>query len=54
MGSVGCWCGVVCAHVAWVEDDHLPKQLLFGEFLTVRPRHEPKLHWRDVIVKDIQ
>ena len=41
-------------HVAWMEDDRLPKQLLFGELLTVRPHHGPKLRWRDVIVKDVQ
>jgi len=41
-------------HVAQMEDDRLPKQLLFGELLTVRPHNRPKLHWRDVIVKDIQ
>ena len=41
-------------HVARMEDDRLPKQLLFGELLTVRPRHGPKLRWRDVIVKDVQ
>ena len=45
-----CWLG----HVARMEDDRLPKQLLFGELLTVRLRHGPKLCWRDVIVKDIQ
>ena len=45
-----CWLG----HAARMEDDCLPKQLLFGELLTVRPHHGPKLRWRDVIVKDVQ
>jgi len=54
MGSVGCWCSVWLGHVARMEDDRLPKQLLFGELLTVRPCHRPKLCWRDVIVKDVQ
>ena len=41
-------------YVARMEDDRFPKQLLFGKILTIRPRHGPKLHWRDVIVKDVQ
>ena len=41
-------------HVARMEDARLPKKLLFGELLTVRPCHGPKLHWRGVIVKDVQ
>ena len=41
-------------HVARMEDNRLPKHLLFGEILTVRPRRALKLHWRDVIVKDVQ
>ena len=41
-------------HVAQMEDNRFPKQLLFGELLTVRPHHGPKLPWKDVIVKDVQ
>ena len=41
-------------HVARMGDNRLPKQLLFGEFLTVRPFHGPRLHWRDIVLRDIQ
>ena len=35
-------------------DNRFPKQLLFGELLTVRSSHGPRLHWRDVVLRDIQ
>jgi len=41
-------------HLARMSDDHLPKWLLFREFLTTRPFHGPKLHWRDMVLRDIQ
>ena len=41
-------------HVARMGDNRLPKQLLFKELLTVRPSHGPRLHWRDVVLRDIQ
>ena len=40
-------------HVARMSDNRLPKQLLFGELLTVRPSHGPRLRWRDVVLRDI-
>ena len=30
-------------HVGRIEADHLPKQILFGELLSARPLHGPKL-----------
>ena len=39
-------------HLATMGDDHLPKQMLFGELLTTRPFHGPKLQWRDVVSED--
>ena len=41
-------------HMARMNDNHLPKQMLFGELLTTRPFHGPKLRWRDVVLRDIQ
>ena len=41
-------------HAARIGDNRLPKQLLFGELLTVRPSHGPRLRWRDVVLRDIQ
>ena len=41
-------------HVARMGDDRLPKQLLFGDLLTTRPSHGPKLQWRDVVLRDVQ
>ena len=41
-------------HVVLMKDKFLPSQLLFRELSTVRPCCGPKLHWRDVIVKDVQ
>jgi len=41
-------------HVARISDNYLPKQLFFGELLTVKPSHGSKLHWRDVVLRDIQ
>jgi len=45
----------VCVHsVCSVVYTCVLKQLLFEEILTVIPCHKPKLHWRDVIVRDVQ
>ena len=44
-----CWLG----HVMRMSDNRLPKQLLFGKLLTSRPFYGPKLHWRDVVLRDI-
>ena len=41
-------------HVTKMGDNRLPKQLLFGELLTVRPSHGPRLRWRDVVLREIQ
>jgi len=41
-------------HVARMNDNRLPKQILFGELLTARPSHGPKQRWRDVVLRDIQ
>ena len=59
MGLECYWCNVnYClrwlGHVARMGDNRLPKRLLFGELLTVRPSHGPRLCWRDVVLRDIQ
>ena len=41
-------------HVGRMTDDHLPKQLLFGELLSTRPFHGPNLRWRDVVQRDLR
>ncbi len=41
-------------HVARMEDQRLPKQLLFGEGTATRPRHGPKRRWRDLATADIR
>ena len=41
-------------HVARIGDDCLPKPMLFGELLTTRPFHKPKLWRRDVVMRDVQ
>lgn len=40
-------------HVARMNDDRLPKRLLFGELLATRPRHGPRKRWRDVVSSDL-
>ena len=39
-------------HMGRMEADRLPKQILFGELLSARPFHGPKLRWRDVVLCD--
>ena len=41
-------------HVGRMTDDRLPKQILFGELLSTRPFHGPKLRWRDVVQRDLR
>ena len=41
-------------HVYRMEDNRLPKQILFGEIASAkRPQHKPKLRWRDCVSKDL-
>ena len=40
-------------HIARMESNRLPKQLLFGE-LVKRPSHGTKRRWRDVAAADIK
>ena len=37
-----------------MDDDSLPKWLLFEEILTTRPFHESRLLWREAILWDAQ
>ena len=41
-------------HVARMNDDHLPKQLLFGWLPQRRPPHGAKLHWRNKVRRDLK
>ena len=41
-------------HVARVDNDRIPKQLLFGELLRPRPSHSTKRRWRDLAREDVQ
>ena len=41
-------------HVARMDNNRLPKQLLFGELVRPRPRHGTKKRWRDVARADLQ
>ena len=41
-------------HVGRMNDNRLPKKLLFGELLPTRPAHGPKLRWRDLVLRDLQ
>ena len=40
-------------HVARMEDNRMPKQLLFEELQRTRPTHGPKIRWRDVARGDL-
>ena len=41
-------------HIYRMEDNRLPKQILFGEIASAkRPQHKPKLRWRDCVSKDL-
>ena len=41
-------------HVARMDNDRIPKQLLFGELLRPRPSHGTKRRWRDLARGDVQ
>ena len=41
-------------HMGRMQDQRLPKQLLFGERTATRPRHGPKKRWRDLAIPDLQ
>ena len=41
-------------HVARMQEDHIPKRLLFGWLTHRRPMHVCKLRWRDRIRKDLK
>ena len=45
---------VVPLHVGRMNDDRMPKRVLFGELPATRPRHGPRKRWRDVIVDDLR
>ena len=45
-----CWLG----HVVRMNDNHLPKQLLFGWLTQCRPPHGVKLRWRDKVGRDLR
>ena len=41
-------------HVARMNDNRMPKQLLFGELTRSRPSHGTKRRWRDLAAGDVQ
>ena len=41
-------------HVAWMPDNRIPKQVLFGSFLQRRPAHGPRPRWKDCAVRDLR
>ena len=41
-------------HLSRMDDDRLPKQILFAEGVAPRPRHGPKKRWRDSVMGDLQ
>ena len=41
-------------HVARMNDNRMPKQLLFGELTRSRPSHGTKSRWRDLAAGDVQ
>ena len=41
-------------HVGIINDDCLPKQILFGGLLSTRLLHGPKLRWKDVVQYDLE
>ena len=41
-------------HVARMEDDRLPKKILFGWLPQKRPAHGAKMRWRDKVRKDLK
>ena len=40
-------------HVGCMDQDRLPKQLLFGELKKKRPCHGVKRRWRDAVNSDV-
>ena len=41
-------------HLDWMDDERLPKKMLFGELRKRRACHGPKKRWRDLVVLDLQ
>ena len=41
-------------HLARMEPNRLPKQILYGELDKKRPRHGTRKRWRDVVTADIK
>ena len=41
-------------HMAQIDDNRMPKQLIFGELTRTRPRHGTKREWRDLAWADVQ
>ena len=41
-------------HVARIEDERIPKALLFGSFPNKRPAHGPRKRWRDCVRSDVK
>eukprot|EP00117_Sycon_ciliatum_P033834 scpid60765/ scgid25947/ len=41
-------------HVARIDDDRTPRQLLFGSLLPTRPACGPRKRWRDAVLTDIR
>ena len=40
-------------HVARMDDNRMPKRVLFGELQARRPPHSPKRRWRDVVLNNL-
>ena len=47
-------CVCVCEFVARMEDERIPKALLFGSFPNKRPAHGPRKRWRDCVRSDVK
>ena len=41
-------------HVARMDEDRIPKQLLFGWLPQTRPAHGPRLRWKDHVTEDLK
>ena len=41
-------------HLGRMEDERLPKQVVFGELRKKRPCHGVKKRWRDQVSKDLE
>ena len=40
-------------HIARMNDERIPKQMLFGELPAIHPRYGPKKRWRDTASPDL-